>query len=460
MFLLLTQSKILTLAFWHIYGSITSTMVAKAIMILFPIGVILSLGYISVHFFAPVPKEVTAVEAAVTPNFTPLMVPDYATNSPESEFISLVTSSSTEIATSTPGVSVETKPITTQVVKKAVSSSLLRSGLLGDSWASNSWGASIAYQRKTESLGVFFHSAWEALSLYSSGYSPTTYRSLEIVLTSTSLDPHTLFVTAYNDNRKLGGVPLYPYAVNETGKIYRIPLEDVLGTSTRLTQITLESDRPQVVFVSEINFSKIVERSRLEEIRDKEKVVPPAIVPTPEITPIPTETTVIPKIRSAATVNPNVYFGGLQSGWKTVVRRGAIIDLPEDENQSVTGKAIKMHFTKQDGSISFEREGGIATKNFVNLHLKVFAGTTDYQWQQLVVTLYDIDGNKLGTRDIMTYSGNGKLLMQNWNKAIIPLRELGASDTIVGTIDIENVSVTQEGDYIWIDDVRFLDENS
>ena len=119
-----------------------------------------------------------------------------------------------------------------------------------------------------------------------------------------------------------------------------------------------------------------------------------------------------------------------------------------------------MHFTKQDGSISFEREGGIATKNFVNLHLKVFAGTTDYQWQQLVVTLYDIDGNKLGTRDIMTYSGNGKLLMQNWNKAIIPLRELGASDTIVGTIDIENVSVTQEGDYIWIDDVRFLDENS
>jgi len=48
--------------------------------------------------------------------------------------------------------------------------------------------------------------------------------------------------------------------------------------------------------------------------------------------------------------------------------------------------------------------------------------------------------------------------MQTWNNANIPLYELGASDTVVKAIDIENVNVTQDGDHVWIDDVRLVDD--
>ncbi len=428
-------------------------MVAKAIMILFPVGVLLTLGYSATVFFnksttstlKPAPTEQAVNTSSVI---------QYASTSLESEFIAdIEKSTNKETATSTKKIDV---PATT--TKKITSASLLHLGQYGDGWASNSWGASIAREKKTASLGVFFHNPWDALSIYTTHeFLLNTHHSLEINLISTSLDPHTLFVSAYNNGTKLGSAPLYPYAVTETSELYRIPFEDILGTSTALTQITLESDRSQVIFVSEVRFSSAREKSRLQELP-----IPIIPTPTPEvITPAEQPTEIAPPtpVITPATINPYIYFNGVQAGWNVIARRGVVIETMGDENQSVTGNAIKMHFDKQDGSLSFEHAGGFQTKGYKNLHLKIYGGTTDRGWQQLIVTLYDKNGKKLGSSDVMMYSGNGRILMQTWNSADIPLRELGATDTTVMTIDIENVSVTEVGDHVWIDDVRFIGEN-
>ena len=93
----------------------------------------------------------------------------------------------------------------------------------------------------------------------------------------------------------------------------------------------------------------------------------------------------------------------------------------------------------------------------------IYGGVTNREWQQIIVSVYDENGNKLGSVDAMKFSGNGSIHMQTWNKADIPLRELNASNAVIKSIDIENIAVTKtlsENDHMWFDDIRMLDDTA
>lgn len=418
-------------------------------MLLFPFGVVLALLYSGASFFQKeeVPAPVVVVEEPS------LVETPVATETEESTSTDAVATSTT--STSTPKVATST-PAAKVAAKLPVSSTLLHLGIYGDGWANNSWGTKVVHDKKSATLVATYHKPWEAFSVYSEGMTTAKHRSIELVFTSKDTDSRTLFLSLYNGTMKVGAVPLFPYQVPTKFGMFRIPLGDIATTSEKFTDIVIESDRAQSVQFSELRLSDTSATSRLSEIYPAPVIAEtPAVAPTPA--PTPAEPVVVTP-PAAKAKGGNIFFQGLAEGWKVVTRRGTVIETMEDENQSVTGKAIKLHFTLQDGSLSFEHPGGINTTGYRYLHMKIYGGLTDHEWQQLIVTLYGENDKKLGTRDVMMYSGNGRLLMQTWNNANIPLYELGASDTVVKAIDIENVNVTQDGDHVWIDDVRLVDD--
>lgn len=419
-------------------------------MLLFPIGVVLALLYLGTTFFhreeAPAP-----VIVVVDPTPVEAIEPVLADESTSTD--SLFTSTST-LPTTTPTVKASSTIPTKQAAKKPISSSPLHLGIYGDGWTNNSWGTQVSHEAKSATLLVVYHQPWEAFSVYSQGVTTTKHRSVELVYTSKNTDPRALFLSLYNGATRLGSVPLFPYQVPAKFGMFRIPLGDIATTSPKFTDIVVESSQVQVVQFSELRLTDVGASSHLSEVYPAESSV---VTPQPVVQPEPSAPEEVRPVAPRA-LGEKVYFGGLKDGWQVVTRRGTMIESTEDENQSVTGKSIRLFFTKQDGSLSFEHTGGVDTTGYRYLHMKIYAGVTDHEWQQLIITLYGANGEKLGTRDVMMYSGNGRLLMQTWNNANIPLRELGATDTLVKAIDIENVNVTQEGDHVWIDDVRFIDD--
>lgn len=420
-------------------------MVAKGIMLLFPIGVVLALLYSGATFFQKeeVPAPIVATEEPSLIE-TPVVTEREESTSTDAVATTTTSTSTPKVATSTPAV------------KLQVSSTPLHLGIYGDGWANNSWGTKVVHDKKSATLVATYHKPWEAFSVYSEGMTTAKYRSIELVFTSKNTDSRTLFLSLYNGTTKVGAVPLFPYQVPTKFGMFRIPLADIATTSSKFTDIVIESDHAQSVQFSELRLSDTNASSHLSEIYPVASVDTAPTV-TPEPAPVPAEPVVMTP-PAAKAKGGNIFFQGLAEGWKVVTRRGTVIETMEDENQSVTGKAIKLHFTLQDGSLSFEHPGGIDTTGYRYLHMKIYGGLTDYQWQQLIVTLYGENDKKLGTRDVMMYSGNGRIQMQNWNNANIPLYELGATDTVVKSIDIENVNVTQDGDHVWIDDVRLVDD--
>ncbi len=449
-------------------------------MVAFPLAIFSGILFLGVKAFSPETQE-----TIVPPPIVSAVSADATTTSSDGEEVSDSEPVATSTASSTddislPATSTTTTSITTTAesgVKKdpteiIVPKPLVVAGAevtsqdaIGGGWASNSWGIDTTFGNKSKALAVAYTKPWSALSLYSSGYALTKMNSIEVQLVSPATDPSTLFVSLYSAKEKIGSVALAPYQVsNQPVGYFRIPLSDIGTTTNRLiTEVVVESARAQKVSIAKIRFSRVHAHSQLVVTPAPspitEVVVPP---PAPVITPDPVAAPAPLPLAPYAT-GPYVYRNGLQDDWTVVAKRGAVVDILADTEQSVTGAAMKVHFDLQDGSLSFVHPRGIKTGEYHTLHMYIYGGVTDREWQQLILTAYDENGNKLGSTDVMKYSGNSTLRMQTWNKADIPLNFINATNAVIKTIDIENVAVTktvEANDHMWIDDVRFMNDAS
>ena len=439
---------------------------------MFPIAILTGLGFVTARVLYSEPARAVSEASVSVPISTALKEPA------EKLLAMASTSSSTEPTTpdaTALGDAMTSKPNLVATITKlrktpvVVGATLLSQDTLADGWASNSWGIDTTFAKKNTALLINFKKPWDALSLYSSGYSLKKANSVEIQLASPATPPATLFVSLFHVKEKIGSVPLAPYQVDNLPKGYfRIPVSDIGFTESVVTDLVIESAVPQKVSISNIRFSRVHASSQLV-------VTPPAlqqVVITPpavEVQPAPVVVTPLPQPPppqaplAAYAVNPIIYRSVFSDGWKTVLRRGAVIDDLADTERSITGAAIKFHFDQQDGSMSFVHPRGIQTREYHTLHMYIYGGVTDHEWQQLIISAYDESGNKLGSVDAMKFSGNGSLRMQTWNKADIPLREINATNAVIKTIDIENVAVTktiEANDHMWIDDIRLMNDAS
>jgi hypothetical protein len=318
-----------------------------------------------------------------------------------------------------------------------VSAEIVDRGTPTKTWHNNSWGVDI---RKDEVAGeskIEFTSPWAAYSLYSSGFDLRGQQSIKLDITTPADATTSLYLSLYQGKNRLGSVPLLRYSVG-TSTLFHVPLSDMELVANYVTDVVLESEFPGTIAVRFIAFSTQIAESRIP---------PPANAPISETISEDVSQPIPPVIK------PEVYFAGLQNGWVMIPRR-ASVDLLNEE-RSVTGNAMKIRFDTTSSAISLFNPRGYRPVGNAYLHIKVYGGVTDHLWQQLFVTVFDVHGVKLGTTDIAGFSGRGRIVNQTWNEFEIPLRALNAENAIIGTIDIENGSVTQEGDFVWIDDVRF-----
>ena len=453
-------------------------MLAKTIMVIFPLAVVATLGVVSTKaFFHTAPLKVDAHTALleapseVIPEATEEKVAEVSQASAPSSASSSATStekapiaSSTEASSAASGIHATDArtPAPVKIAPRETSATLLSQSNLGAGWASNSWGIDSTLGSKSGLLMVTYEQPWAALSLYTTGFSLKEKNSIEIQIATPSTDPATLFVTLFNHKEKIGSVALTPYQVaNLKQGYFRIPISDI-GKTGIITDVVLESAIAQKISLTSIRFSRVHANSQLVATP-----APVIVVPAPEIAPTPVVVAPVvtppqaPVVLPDYATGPNIYRTGLQDNWKTVVRRGAVIDDLMNDEQSITGKAIKAHFDQQDGSLAFVHPRGIKTAGYQTLHMYIYGGVTDREWQQIIVSAYDENGNKLGSVDAMKFSGNGSIRMQTWNKSDIPLRELNASNAVIKSIDIENVAVTktvEANDHMWFDDIRLLDD--
>ena len=323
------------------------------------------------------------------------------------------------------------------IVEVPVSAEIVDRGTPTKTWHNNSWGVDI---RKDEVAGeskIKFTSPWAAYSLYSSGFDLRGQQSIKLDITTPADATTSLYLSLYQGKNRLGSVPLLRYSVG-TSTLFHVPLSDMELVANYATDVVLESEFPGTIAIRSIAFSPEIVESRIPQS---------ATVSATETIPDPAPQALSPIIE------PEVYFAGLQNEWVMTPRR-ASVDLLNEE-RSVTGNAIKVRFDTTTSAISFFNLRGYRPEANAYLHIKVYGGVTDHLWQQLFVTVFDVHGVKLGTTDIAGFSGRGRIVNQTWNEFEIPLRALNAENAIIGTIDIENGSVTQEGDSVWIDDVRF-----
>jgi hypothetical protein len=433
-------------------------MFAKIIMLFFPIAFVLSVGYFFSQFLPSASQEVvppTPVTRTDAATATPLVSEEVADPS------LALASSSLEVAT-TSSVDTTDPPVipwqggTASNVETPVLPTFLTDGVIGGGWSSNSWGIVVPKKQEKGAFEVLFRDSWAALSLYSKGISVDRFRSIEIVLGPATPLPDSLFLSLTNMNERVGALPMEPYRYQtNNGYTYRIPISDFRVYVPTITEVAIESANPQPLRVVSIKLSKEEATSRIS--------LPSPAQPAPiePVSPQPSQSVEqAPSQPAPLAESGKIYFNGVIGDWEVNARRGAVIDDIRDTSRSVTGSAIRVHFDKQDGSLSFTHPGGFKVSESDVLRMRILPGITDREWQQLIVTLYDQNGNRLGSTDVMTFSGNGTLRMQIWNDALIPLRHLNATGAIVKTIDIENVAVTkfiETGDNVWIDDVSILD---
>lgn len=452
-------------------------MLAKIIMVIFPLAVITTLGILTTRGFLhtnPLEADAHAVILKAPPETihqdkkeivgqtSQASASSSAASTANTSSSSSISSTASFTQTSTAmGGTHTTNTPARELVKRTplvTSTTLLSQSKLGTGWANNSWGINTTLDNKSDFLMVTYEKPWGALSLYTAGFSLREKNSVEIQIASPSTDPATLFVTLFNKKEKLGSVALAPYQVaNLEHGYFRIPISDVGVPTGTITDVVIESAIAQKISVKNIRFSRVHANSQLIVT-----LVPETVVPVPEVAPIITPPSA-PVVLPDYATSPNIYHSGLQNSWQTVLQRGAVIDDLINDEHSITGKAIKVHFDQQDGSLSFVHPRGIKTAAYQTLHMYIYGGVTNREWQQIIVSVYDENGNKLGSVDAMKFSGNGSIHMQTWNKADIPLRELNASNAVIKSIDIENIAVTKtlsENDHMWFDDIRMLDDTA
>lgn len=336
-----------------------------------------------------------------------------------------------------PGVSDRTA---TSSLSAPPSFSLIANGVIDPTWKNNSWGTTLSSHSDEKVLLADLGATWSAISLYSAGFNLKDVRSIEL---SYYFVPESgtssLYLAFYQGRDRLGAVPLTPYSDVEGTHRIQVPLADMELKANYITDVVIESENPARVAFSDITFSSAVVPSR--------KAVPAPLVSSEE-TPI-----LVPAQSTPPETRPRIYFEGMQSGWLVDTRR-ARLNLMDTTN-SITGTALRISFDTTTSAISFTHPNGFATKGYSYVYFSVYGGVTDHTWQQLYVSFYDVAGNRLGTVDMAAFSARGHILNQQWAEFQVPLRELHASNVVIGTIDIENASVTEPGDSVWLDNVGF-----
>jgi hypothetical protein len=307
--------------------------------------------------------------------------------------------------------------------------------MIDPTWRSNSWGTLLG----TGTPGVLtatFENPWAALSLYSTGFDLKDTRSITIDFAVPRATATPLYLALYQGKNRLGSVLLDRY-ITATGTQARIPLSDLDLLANYATDLVIESEFPASIDIKNIVFSPASAESR--------KSAPPveegASAQEPVSTPLPPIS------------EPIVYFGGTQNGWIVTSRR-ATMEL-ENEDRSVTGKAIKVSFDTTTSALTFYQPRAFSTAGYDFLRIRVYGGITENQWQQLYLSAYNAAGKRLGTSDIAAFSGRGRIANQTWNVFEIPLSALGAKGEEIATLELENASITQQGDALWIDDISF-----
>lgn len=383
-------------------------------------------------------EEVT-LDTATSTQYISLVATDTETALPQKEEAK---TDDKKVPAKTP-VAVKTIATTTPIVIIPPSTQVLKNGILGSGWKNNSWGIRGDSERLlgVNSLTIDFLNQWSAYSLYSSGMSLKDLYTVSLTISSEDANTNHLFLSFYSGKERIGGVPLASYLDNSPlTHTLMIPIADAKMSSTTITDILLESDAPTTIELRNILLLKESGSTKIA-VAVAPTVAPEVAPPAPAPTPAPQ-----PLASSA-----NIYFKGIQDHW---VFRTWKIDLdPMNEEKSITGLSMKVHFNSTTSALYLEHPQGIATKGYDTLSISVYGGVTDHEWQQLYVTLYDANGKKLGTHEITDFTSPPSLQMQTWKTYVLPLWAFNASDTVIKAIGIENASITQDGDYVWIDGV-------
>ncbi len=322
----------------------------------------------------------------------------------------------------------------------APGSQLVSNGRIAQGWLQNSWGVLVAPSEK--GMRVQYRKSWDAFSLFGSGFTVGEYRAVTIAFARAPQAIDALHLSLFDGAKRLGTIALAPYRVTDT--TYTLPLA-AFTTAATITDVALESGAVGAVELVALQFTTekvaVVKQVVIEPtpVPAQEEVVVPSPAPAPVVVP--------------AITAPEILVSGLRNGW-TIDGRGVEYDAKNDE-RSITGFALKFMYPEAGGRLTITHQGGMNTKGFDVLRLRLYGGITDHQWQQLYVTMYDREGNKLGTSDIMGFNATAVLQMRTWNEVRLPLHAFGGSGVVIKTIDIENVNRTQVGDAMWLDDLRF-----
>jgi hypothetical protein len=368
-------------------------------------------------------------ESTATP---PVLTPDI-----------IATTSEITMPTSTEDLSVAKEIIISPIIEKKpvvliqeVSLTPLSKGKLGEGWNSNSWGL------LKEKNNISFTHPWAAYSLYATSTDISNTYSVALVVEADKEAVSHLYLTFYNGKTRVGGVPLALYD-NATSSAHSliVPTADMKLWGKIITDILIESDATGTVKISSI---------ALSPNNDSSKIALPEVIPEAGI-PVP-QAPLVPTVLAPFAETPKIYSAGLRGAWSVHARR-VDIDL-QNEERSITGKSIKVRFNSTSSALTIEHPRGIATKGYTTLNIFVYGGVTDHEWQELYVTLYDAAGGKLGTKQISDFAPSQRLQMQTWLNYKLQLSDFGAKDVVIKTIDIENASITQEGDSLWIDAVE------
>jgi hypothetical protein len=317
---------------------------------------------------------------------------------------------------------------------------MMDDGVISESWKSNSWGVILTQEASSKTMDVHFKNSWSAFSLYSNGISLKDLWSLEIEFSSATQPATPLYLALYQGVKRLGAVELSLYSAHASDGVLRVPLTDFDLQSHYITDVIIESESPARVAMSSMSFSSSTQSTKISKptVVQEEDILVSGVLAPEAIAPISEQT---------------IYSNGLKNGWLATARRGVLDQM--NEERSVSGSAMKISFDTNTSALSLHHPSGVNTDKFSHVEFMVYGGTTDYLWQQLYVTAYDIKGNKLGTVDMAGYSGRGRLVNQQWEKFSIPLSAFADTGVIIATFDIENASITQYGDALWIDAVRF-----